>query len=172
MLGDMMNQNVKVGGVFHYEHVRKGAVIDAWPGPNIVVDQGLDYVLGAAFDGVTPQLAAWYIALFAGNYTPLNTDTAANIAGNSTESVAEYSEATRQPWVHGGVSSATIGNDASAAIFTFTADVDIYGSFIISNSTKGGTLGSLAAASRFDSLREMKISDELRVKYILTAEST
>lgn len=168
-----MEQKLKLGGVFSFEHVRDGKVIDKWEQDNIVVDEGLSYTLGVAFDGATSALANWYIGLFKGNYTPVNTDTGANIAANSTESTTEYSEAGRVAWVEAGVSANAIGNAASVAVFTFTApSTPIYGALLISDSTKGGTAGTLAAASRFSALRTMLASDKLNVTYTLTASSS
>jgi len=168
-----MKQKLKLAGVFHFQHVRNGQVIDTWQEDNIVVDEGLTYALGNSFDGVTASIASWFIALFSGNYTPVNTDTAANIAGNSTEATTAYSEPSRVDWIQAGVTANLIGNDASPAAFTFVdPTTNIYGAFLISNNTKGGTSGTLAAASRFSALRVMLADDVLHVTYALTPASS
>lgn len=168
-----MNTELKLGGTFTFEQVRDGEVIDTWDQDNLVVNEGLDYTLAVSFDGATASLANWYVALFTGNYTPLSTDTAANIAGNSTETTTQYSEATRPAWVEAGVTSQTIGNTANPAVFTFTtASTLVYGSFLVSDSVKGGTSGILAAAARFTSVRTMLASDVLNVSYSLSVSST
>ena len=167
-----MEQKLKLGGVFSFEHIRNGKVIDEWKQDNLVVDEGLEYILGTSFDGATASLANWFIGLFSGNYTPQNTDTAANISANSGEITTQYSEATRVAWVEGGVSSKTIGNSLSVAVFTFTAaSTNVYGAFLISDSLKAGTAGVLSAASRFGSLRVMLASDSLNVTYSLSASA-
>ena len=161
-----MNTELKLGGIFTYEHIRNGKVIDTWQEKNLVVDEGLEYVLGNAFDGVTSSIGAWYVGLFTGNFTPLSTTTAASIATDSTETTTQYSEATRPAWVEANVISKARGNSASPAVFTFTpASTPVYGAFLVSDSSKGGTSGVLAAASRFASLRTMLAADVLNVTY-------
>lgn len=167
-----MKNKFTLGGTFSYELVRNGIIVDAWEDPNIVVDEGLTYALATSFDGTTAQLPNWYIGLFTGNYTPVNTDTASSIASNSTETTTQYDEVTRPSWVEAGVATNAIGNVASPAVFTFgVATTNVYGAFLISDATKGGALGTLAAASRFGSLRVMLDTDVLNVTYTLTASS-
>jgi len=163
----------QVGGIFTYEHVRDGKVIDSWDQPNIVVDEGLNYILDAALSAGTP-ITTWYVALFKNNYTPIAANVAATFpgAGVANEATTEYSEATRPIWVEAGVTAKTITNTASPAVFTFASNIDIYGAFLISSSAKGATTGKLAAASKFSSVRSMLTADVLNVTYNLTISST
>jgi hypothetical protein len=163
---------LKVGGVFTYEHIRDGKVIDVWKQPNLVVNEGLTYILGSAFAASTP-LTTWFVGLFKNNYTPIASNVAATFggAGVANEVTTEYTETVRPTWTQAGVTSNTITNSASVAVFTFGTTVTIYGAFLISNNTKGGTTGSLAAASKFASSRNMLVSDKLNVTYTLTASS-
>lgn len=167
------NQKMKVAGYFNYEHVRNGKVIDTWQEPNLVVDECLNYTLDAAFSGGTP-ITTWYIGLYKNNYTPIASNVASTFAGAgvANEANAEYDESVRQTWTEAGVSSKTISNTASPATFTFNTSVTIYGAFLISNNTKGGTTGTLAAASKFASSRAMIDNDVLNVTYTLTASSS
>jgi hypothetical protein len=159
--------NLLLGGVFGHR-VRHDGKWSGWEfAPNIVVDQGLDHILDVAFSAAT-QLTTWYIAPFEGNYTPLSTDTSADIASNATESTA-YSEANRVTWVEAGVSSQSITNSASPADFSINATKTMYGAFLISNNTKSGTTGTLAAASRFAASRSVVNLDTLSITYTLTA---
>lgn len=161
-----MKTELKLGGTFHFEHIRDGKVIDEWDESNLVVDEGLTYILGNALDGTTASLANWYIGIYGNDYTPQNVLTAATVSATAGELTTEYSEATRAPWVEAGVSNKAIGNDASAAAFTFTpASTNVYGAFLISDSGKGATTGTLCAAARFSSLRVMLITDILNVTY-------
>lgn len=161
---DIAHKYVKAIGRFE-----KAAYLDLGlaADPNIVVDQGLNHILDVAFHNTT-QVATWYVGIFKGNYTPQSTDTAANIASNSTEAT-EYDESTRQEWVEAAAASKSITNSANRATFTINATVTIYGAFLVSTSTKSGTSGSLAAASRFASQRDLVDDDELLVTYTLTA---
>jgi hypothetical protein len=110
----------------------------------------------------------WYIGIFEANYTPLATDTAANIAANATESTA-YDESTRVQWVEAAPSGQQITNSASKAQFTMNATKTIYGAFMVSASTKSGTSGTLLAASKFAASRSVVSADQLLITYTLSA---
>jgi len=156
-----------VGGYFDFELVRDGKVIDKWQEKNIVVNEGLNYLLDAALYGAG-QETPWYIGIFEGNYTPLATDTAANITANSTESTA-YSEGFRQTWTSAGSASQLITNSASKATFTINDTKTIYGAFLVSASAKSATTGTLFAASKFGTARSVIATDELLVTYTVEA---
>lgn len=161
------SQDLTVGGYFTYEHVRDGKVIDTWQEKNIVVNTGLNYILDAALSGGTVN-TSHYIGLFSNNYTPI----ASTLITNLTEVNAKYDETTRPTWIEAGSASQTITNSASPASFTFNASETVYGAFLISNNTKGGTTGTLIAASRFSASRSMLATDVLNVTYTLSASSS
>lgn len=164
---------LKTAGYFTYQHIRDGKVIDEWKEPNIVVDEGINYILDAALSGAT-QVTTFYIGLFQNNYTPLSTDVAATFpgAGVGNEITTAYTEATRPVWTEAGVSAKTITNTASPAVFTFNTGATAYGAFLVTTNTKGGTTGKLIAASKFSSSRAMLNTDALHVTYTLTGSST
>lgn len=161
------SQDLKVGGYFTYEHIRDGKVIDTWKEKNIVVNQGLNYILDAALSGGTVN-TTHYVGLFSNNYTPI----ASTLITNLTEVNAKYDELTRPTWTEAGASSQSISNSASPAAFTFNASETVYGAFLISNNTKGGTTGTLIAASKFASARSVIAADVLNVTYTLSASSS
>ena len=157
----------KVGGVFTVEQIRDGKVIDSWEEKNIVVNEGLNNLLDAYLHGTT-QTTTWYVGIFEGNYTPLATDTGANIVANATECTA-YDEAVRQTWVEAAASSQSITNSANKATFTINATKTVYGAFLISTSTKSDTAGILFAATKFSASRSVVATDQLLVTYTVTA---
>jgi hypothetical protein len=159
----------KVGGVFEFELVRDGKVIDKWQDHNLVVNEGLNDLL-QVYLGNGTQKATWYVGLFEGNYTPVATLTAATVASAATECVA-YDEATRPEWVEAAAASQQITNTASKATFTINATKTVYGAFLVSDSTKGGTAGVLFAASRFSTARALIDDDQLLVTYTIQAAS-
>lgn len=161
------SQDLTVGGYFTYEHIRDGKVIDTWKEKNIVVNTGLNYILDAALSGGTVN-TAHYVGLFSNNYTPI----AGTLITDLTEVNAKYNETTRPSWTEAGASSQSITNSASPSAFTFNASETIYGAFLISNNTKGGTTGTLIAASKFASSRAMLSTDILNVTYTLSATSS
>ncbi len=159
-----------IGGVFSHELIRDGESLGVEHDHNLMVDEGLNHILSVAFHGASgdAKVDPWYIGIFEGNYTPLATDTAANIATNATESTA-YDEAARPTWDEAAPASKQITNSASKATFTINATKTIYGAFLVSSSTKGGTSGTLAAASKFAAARSVVAADQLLLTYTLSA---
>jgi len=159
----------EVGGVFEFELVRDGKVIDKWQDHNLVTNEGLNDLLSVCLVGGT-QKASWYVGLFEGNYTPLATVTAATVASAATECTA-YDEATRPAWGGATPASQSTTNSASKATFTINATKSVYGAFLVSNNTKGGTGGVLFAITRFSSVRSVVATDQLLVTYTVSAAS-
>lgn len=160
---------LRVGGIFHCEHVRDGQVIDAWDQPNLVTNEGLNSLLDIYFHGTT-QITTWYLGLFEGNYTPVATVTAATITSASTECTA-YDEATRVAFDEAAAASQSITNSASKATFTFNATKTIYGAFLASASAKSATTGTLFSATRFSASKAVVDDDQLLLTYTFTASS-
>lgn len=156
--------NVKIGG--HFITTVNGT--DEQIDKNIVVNEGLNYLLGAAVANRTVE-TSWYIGLFSGNYTPQDTDTAANISANSTEIQSEVTETTRQAYTLPGAdpTGESITNSASPAVFNANTTVNAYGAFLVSVNTMGGTTGKLLAASKFSAVRALVNTDVLNVTYQL-----
>lgn len=162
-------QGMNVGGRFDFQLVRDGEIIEEWSEDNIVVNEGLNHLLNSTFHGAA-QATTWYCGLFEANYTPVATDTASNIATNATESTA-YDETTRPEWVEAAAASQSITNAANKALFTMNETKSIYGAFLVSSNTKGGTSGVLFAATRFAAVRNVVATDQLLVTYTLEAQS-
>lgn len=159
-----------VGGVFLGKIVRDGEVIEEFEDHNIVVNEGLNYLLNAGIAGQS-QISNWYLGLFSGNYTPVATVTAATIAAASTEWTS-YNEATRQAFTPVAASAQSITNAASTATFTQNASGTIYGAFLASNSAKSATTGTLLAAAQFGSPKTVSAGDLLVLSYTLGASSS
>jgi hypothetical protein len=155
-------------GIWHGQIVRDGKIIDEWEDKNIIVNEGLDHILGVEFTSVT-QITTWYMAPFEGNYTPVATDTAAVITANSTETTA-YTASTRQTYV-GVEASQSVTNSASPASFTFNATKTIYGAFLVSASAKSATSGKLFAAAAFSASKSVVNNDILLLTYTFNASS-
>lgn len=160
---------VKAGGFFVVEHVRNGEVIDTQISENIVVDEGLTHILDVALSGGS-QDTTWFVGIFKNNYTPVAGNVASTFAdaGVAGEATTEIDETTRPAWTEAGVTSKTITNSASPATFTANTTVSIYGAFLISDNTLGGTTGTLMAASKFSSVRNLLSTDVLNITYTLT----
>ena len=94
-----VKDGARLYGRYHGTLIRNGVIIEDWIDKNVVVNQGLNDWL-SVYLAAGSQKTTWYLGLFSGNYTPLSTDTAANIASNSSESSA-YSGGVRQTWSPG-----------------------------------------------------------------------
>ena len=158
---------MRLGGVFKFEHVRDGKVIDVWEDHNLVVTEGLNSILDVVLHG-SSQITTWYVGLFEGNYTPVAGLTAATVTSASTESTA-YDETTRVQYVEAAASAGSTTNSASKATFTINATKTMYGAFLISENTKSGTSGTLLACTKFATARSVVSADQLLVTYTFTA---
>ena len=154
---------IRARGVYRLQHIRGGKVIGEEELKNLVVDQGLNYVLGVS-RGAASQITSWSLGLFHGNYTPVASDTAATIAPNSTENNS-YNGGTRLAWTPGAVAAKSVSNTAARADFVFNAPATIYGAFLCSSATINGTNGTLFSAEQVVNL------DELLLTYTFAAST-
>jgi hypothetical protein len=116
---------------------------------NLVTTAGLNKYLDAT---LKTGLAAptWFVGLITGpggSNTYLAADTMAVHAGWA-ENVT-YSNATRPAWTPGTVASGSVDNSAAKAIFTVNGTATIAGCFMVDNSTKSGTTGTLLGEGNF-----------------------
>jgi hypothetical protein len=167
--GLLVPAKAAIGGRFIGAIVRKGEIVEEFADDNLIVNQGLNDILNCYLNAGS-QTTSWFLGIFQGNYTPVSTDTASSIAGNSTE-CSSYSSATRPAWSPAAPSGQSITNAANRATFTFNAGVTVYGAFLISNNTIGGTSGVLLAAAQFGTPKSVVSSDQLLITYQLNASS-
>lgn len=163
------SHKIYVVGAYHGQIIRAGRVIDEFVEKNLVVDEGLNALLNIMFNGAT-QVPTWYLGVFEANYTPVAAVTAATIASAATECTA-YAAGTRPAYVEASSSAKSMTNSANRASFVFNAAKTIYGAFLASDNTKGGTSGTLFSAARFGSSKVVAIDDELLLTYTFTASS-
>jgi hypothetical protein len=152
-----------VGGCFVVE-IDDGQKVRRLLARNMVTDAGLNSVLDVYFRAQT-QLTAWYVGLISGTGSTglAATDTMGSHAG-WTEATG-YSESTRQQWSPPAASSGVVLN-TSPLTFTANATGTIRGVFLASNSTKGGTTGTLHSHALFDEGPQALVSGNVvRVYY-------
>jgi hypothetical protein len=114
---------------------------------NIVVNVGLDDVLDKYLKG-SGYTASFFVGITDGTPTTAPTDTMASHPG-WTE-VTAYSEGTRPALVLGAVSNQSVDNSASKAVYSVTSDsTTIGGAFLVTDSTKGGSTGTLYSVAAF-----------------------
>jgi len=162
--------DILCGGKFHGKIIRAGRVIDEFDCKNLVVNQGLNYMLGAAL-GNQGAIANWYLGLFTGNYTPVASDTASTFPGNATETNA-YTYGSRVPYQPYAPASQSISNSLGPSSFTFNGNITVYGAFLVSNSVIGGTTGTLFSAAQFGASKSVVNNDQLVLTYTFSATSS
>ena len=137
-----------------------GAVKWAETVRNTFVNAGLNYLLDSGFGGTE------YLGL-KGSGTPNAADTMASHA--TWSEITAYTEGTRPTYSHAAASSQQVTNSASKATFSINGTTTIYGIFCTTNSTKGGTTGTLVSATDFASSKSADNGDTLEVTYTVTA---
>lgn len=142
---------------------------------NLVVNQGLDYLLDVALSSGS-QLAAFFIAPFAANVAPAAGLTAATFTATQTE-FTNYTQSTRPAWTEAGVTGQLINNNASPGLITVGSgtgvnNTTVWGAGLVSASGKSSTSGTLVSCVRFAAARTgLTENDELRFKYQIAASS-
>lgn len=153
------------------EVVKNGVVLESSVERNLLPQSAVNHIAGLIRGSGPTPISSWYIGLFENNYIPDSSVTAADLQVTVGESQA-YSAATRPSWVNAFDGTALISNAASIAEFTMTSTKTIYGAFIVSNATKGGTGGLLFSIARFSTAKQVESGLVLRVTAALSITPT
>lgn len=129
---------------------------------NLIPNEGRDYILNAALN-LGAAFGAWYVGIYSANYAPVASNTAANFPALATEITTAYSEATRPSHVDDTLAAGLWANSVAPAIFTFTASATVFGGFITSSATKGGTTGVLLSAVLASTSKTLLAGESLKV---------
>jgi hypothetical protein len=135
---------------------------------NLVVNVGLQYMAGTALTSTT-QITTWYIGLYGAgaSNTPAAGDTMSSHAGwtevtpySGARPTATFAAATN-------ANPSVVTNSASPASFSINATQTVGGAFLVSNSTAGGSTGTLFSAADFQSPGDRSVvsGDTLNVTY-------
>lgn len=161
---DMLGKSTLVG-TFHCRVKRDGEYIDEWKSHNLVPDVMEDHYLDVTLNGAT-QSTTWSIGLTGSTPTTAETDTMSSHAGWTENQ--DYSEASRQTWSSGAVSSQSIDNSGTPASFSINTGTTVGGAFLVDDATKGGTSGTLGAVSAFGGGdRSLQDGDTLEITYTM-----
>ncbi len=154
---------IRLKGQFTIKHIRDGKLLGTYKVPNGITNEGKDKLLNIMFHGATP-IATWYIGLIdAASYSALSAgDTMASHAG--WIELEDYDEAARQAWSEDEASGKLITYTALST-FTISDTKTIKGLFITSDSTKGGTSGTLWSAGIFTTTIEVVDNDTFECSY-------
>lgn len=166
----MMNLlDILFQGRYRVELVRENKLITFREGPNGITNAGKNDILDVYFsDGTQTAGAGWYIGLIdnSGFSALAAADTMSSHAG--WNEFTTYSESTRVAWGPGTPASQSITN-ASAATFNINGSGTVYGIFVVTNSTKSGTTGTLWATAAFSATVPVSNGDQLKVTYTVSA---
>jgi hypothetical protein len=138
--------------------------IDESPVENLVVNQGLNSLLGSTLAGWT-QITTWYILVTSGHPTPAAADTGSSHAG--WVEFTGYVSTTRPAWLRGSVSGQSVSNTSSKASFAINAAASIGGAALIGINSKGTFGGSLYAVGSA-SLKTLSSGDTLEIEATFT----
>ena len=171
--GGLATDSASAKGVYKIQcHDKDGNLKWEDTAPNLVVNGGLQDMNAKYFTG-SSYTAAWYLGLYgaAASNNPAAGDTMSSHAG-WTE-VTAYSQSTRPVCTFGTPTTANPSvatNSASPATFSINATTTVGGAFLTSNSTKGGTTGTLYSAADFSSPGDRSVvsGDTLSVTYTLS----
>ncbi len=134
---------------------------------NLFVNTGLDEALEQLWKG-SGYTASHFVGL-KDTGSPVAGDTMASHASWAT--ISPYSNATDPALVLGTVTSQSVDNVASKAVFNCDATDEIFGAFIKDNNTVDGATGLLMAVDDFSSSKNVDNLDTLNVTVTLTAAS-
>jgi hypothetical protein len=158
---------IKVGGKFTVECYGKDGKLK-WVDTieNLVVNVGLYHILDTVLCAGS-QVATWYVGLTDGTPTVAAGDDMTTHAG--WVEVTAYDEAVRQTYNETRTTT-TVSNSASKAMFTISGTTTVGGAFLVSNSTKGGSTGTLLCGGVFTTGDKSLVdNDTLNVQYDFTA---
>ena len=139
---------------------------------NLVVNEGLAHLLNVAMGGKA-KASGYYLALFGGTTAPAANWTAANFAAVASEIVSMtegYTSATRPQWTPTDTATNQIDNFTATASVTIatTSQLNVTGAALLTNSTKGGTSGTLISATKYSAARTFQDGDVYDIGYRLS----
>lgn len=123
--------------------------------------EGRNYLLAAGFKGAV-QSAAWYVAPFKANYTPLESDTATGTVPLLNESIA-YEGMNRAEVTLGTPNGGSLDNSGSILELVGTETETWYGVILISTPTKGQAAGVLMRVKKWDTPVSMSAGQKVQI---------
>jgi len=135
---------------------------------NLVVNVGLQYMAGTALTS-TAQITTWYIGLYGAgaSNTPNASDTMSSHGGWTEVTPYAGARPTATFAAATNANPSVVTNSASPASFSINATQTVGGAFLVSNSTAGGSTGTLFSAADFQSPGDRSVvsGDTLNVTY-------
>lgn len=164
-----MKDKAKFGGIFEFKCYGPGGSLK-WQdkAKNLVVNEGLDYILGILLKGSVAS-DPWYIGLTDGTPTVDVGDSLTGTHAGWTE-VTAYTEGARQEFVDGALSSQSCDNSGSKASFAINSDATTIGGAFLADASATGANGTLLCVAAFDGGdKSADNGDTLEVQYTFSA---
>jgi hypothetical protein len=166
---DLMIGEKRLKTHYKVECIRDGKLLWVEEFDNLVVDAGLNDSLDKHLKGAA-YTAAWYVGVTTASPTFAPGDTMSSHAGWTESST--YDEANRPTLQLGTVANKSVDNSANKAVFTISGSVTLQGAFVVNNSTKGGSTGTLYGGGTFSQARSLVDNDVLNVTITCTAAAS
>jgi len=167
---DVLVSMANLRGKFQVEHRNSdGELLGIYDFPNGITNVGKNLILNVMFnDGTAIANNSWFIGLV--NSTGFTAFAAADIMSSHSgwTEITAYTEANRVAWGSGTSSSQSTTN-ASPATFNMNASNTVKGVFVVSNSTKSGTTGTLWSTAAFSADVPVTNGDQLKITYTVSA---
>ena len=125
---------------------------------NLVVTVGRNHYLDATLKTGNAS-PVWYVGLKNAT-TAIAADT---MPSKGFTELIPYSDTNRPTFIPGTISSGSVDNSASKAVFSISGTSTIGGAFLVDDNTKGGTSGILLGAGEFGASRDVLNGDTLNV---------
>ena len=144
--------------------------------PNLVVNEGLQYLNNAVFKGVSYN-AAWYLGLIYGSPSPTYAATDSLVGGHpGWIEFTSYVELTRIGVVFNSATNAApsvVGNAGTPCVFTISGlGGTVGGAFLSTSNVKSGVTGTLFSEANFvGGNKVVNATDTLNVTYTFSAAS-
>lgn len=157
-----------MGGKYNLLHLdSRGNLLNVYGFKNGIVDVGKNSLLDIMFRNQT-QIAAWYFGLVNNSGWTAFADADTMGSHSGWTEFTTYNESTRVAWGPDASASKAITN-GTVATFSITGSANLKGIFVASNSTKGGTSGTLWSTAAFGSVVPVNNGDQLKVTYTVNA---
>ena len=165
-------------GMVTADHFRKGKLLHSQTGKNTFTTQGMAKLLNIVLHETSKASEKiWYVGIFKNNITPALGDTSAKLgSGNAYGECqdADYSDPlTDRPLYNTeATTTAVISNVNAKAHFVMAASITVYGAFLVDQSPKTSSSGTLLCAKRFGTPRSVISDDEIYVTYQVTCTTS
>ena len=172
----ILQPKCSIHSIYDVEHWRKGKMLSKTQDHNIVVTEGLNFLLNVMFGGTT-AFDPWNIMIFETTPTPALDATSTYVTGHGvdwTECNSFSAPTVRPAYVDAAAAAGVMTNSASKAVFTMSDTKTIYGAALCggaeSATVRDVTAGNfIFCAALFGSAKSVVNTDVLNITITLTA---